>query len=114
MPRSVDSGELVILNCAAPREKMWGILLRLDEVGAVVRGLELGAVEDWIRQHLSGAEPLLGPSTFFVPMHRVVRIDLDESSGAAEGYGDRYAAAGGGDIRLALMEETPDGSERPS
>ena len=104
MVDGVEVGSLVILHCGNPREKMWGILQRLDAVGAVVRGLDLDSVEDWLRQERAGGDRLLGPSTFFVPMARVVRIDLDESTVAVESYADRYRAACGGDVRDALLD----------
>jgi hypothetical protein len=37
-------------------------------------------------------------------MHRVVRIDLDESRGVIESFGDRFRAACGHDVRDALFE----------
>ena len=99
----VEAGSLVVVCCTAPREKLWGVVLRIDQLGVVVRGLDLNSVEDWLRQELAGAEALIGPSTVFVPMHRVERIYLDESSGAAEGIGDRYRRATGADVRDALL-----------
>ena len=104
MVNGVEVGSLVILHCGNPREKMWGILQRLDAVGAVVRGLDLDSVEDWLRQERAGGERLIGPSTFFIPMARVVRIDLDESSTGVQSYADRYHAACGGDVRDALSD----------
>jgi hypothetical protein len=104
MVEDIGEGALVILHCGNPREKMWGVVTRLDAVGVVLRGLDLASVEDWLRQERSGAESLIGPTTFFVPMRRVLRIDLDESGAAVESYGDRFAAACGRDVREALQE----------
>ncbi len=101
----IEAGALVVVCCVQPKEKLWGVVLRLDELGVVVRGLDLNSVEDWIRQETAGAEPLIGPSTVFVPMHRVERIFLDESSGAAEGIGDRFRRVTGGDVRDLLLGE---------
>ena len=100
----IGAGSLVVVNCGNPREKMWGCILRLDLSGVVVRGLDLDSVEDWIREERSGAGAGVGPSTFFIPMHRVVRIDLDESRGAVEGFGDRYRAACGREVREVLLD----------
>jgi hypothetical protein len=99
---AIGPGSLVIVHCANPREKMWGVLLKLDSSGAVVRGMDLNTVEDWLHQERTDEPALIGPSTFFVPVHRVVRIDLDESGGVVESYGDRYTSACGGDARVAL------------
>ncbi|MBP1619330.1 MAG: hypothetical protein H6Q02_97, partial [Acidobacteria bacterium] len=41
---------LVLLSCAAPREKFWGVLLALNPSGATLRGLSLDTFEDWLRE----------------------------------------------------------------
>jgi len=99
----IGTGSLVIVNCGNPREKMWGCVVQLESSGVVVRGLEIESVDDWLRQERSGGERQIGPSTFFIPMHRVVRIDLDESRGAIESFGDRFRSACGRDVRDALL-----------
>lgn len=98
----LEPGAIVVLHCTAPKEKMWGLLLRLDAVGVVVRGMDLGSVEDWLRQEASGAERTLGPSTFLVPTHRVVRLDLDESGPMVAGYADRFRSATGRTVHEVL------------
>jgi len=110
--RVVEPGELVIVCCSGPREKIWGLLLRLDAVGAVVRGVDLRSVEDWLRQGLGAPEAPISPSTVLVPTHRVERIYLDEASGGAPGIGDRFAAVHGTDAREALAAEDA-GEDRP-
>ncbi len=100
----IGTGSLVVVNCGNPREKMWGCIVELGGSGVVVRGLEIESVEDWLRQERSGGERQIGPSTFFIPMHRVVRIDLDESSGAVEAFADRFRTACGRDVREVLLE----------
>ncbi len=104
----IGKGSLVIVNCGNPREKMWGCVVQLDGSGVVVRGLEIESVEDWLRQERSASEGQIGPSTFFIPMHRVVRIDLDESSGAVEGIADRFRSACGRDVRDVLLKPAGD------
>ena len=90
MVDGIEVGSLVILHCGNPREKMWGLLVRLDGVGVAVRGLDLDSVEDWLRQERVDGERMIGPTTFFLPMSRVLRIDLDESTTVIDSYGDRY------------------------
>ncbi|NOZ95059.1 MAG: hypothetical protein GXP47_10030 [Acidobacteria bacterium] len=102
---AIEVGALVVVHCASPREKLWGVLLRLDQVGAVVRGLDLASVEDWLRQLHSQEEHVLGPSTVFVPAHRIEKIALDESSGPFISFGERFSEASGGDIRDVLLGE---------
>jgi hypothetical protein len=101
--RSIEAGAVVVVHCMSPKEKLWGVLLRLDTVGVVVRGLDLAAVEDWLRQELSGAEPLIAPSTVFIPTSRLERVYLDESVGPVLSYADRFRAARGGDVRDVLV-----------
>jgi hypothetical protein len=101
--QEIDVGALVIIHCRDPREKMWGVLLRLDAVGLVLRGLGLDTVEDWLRQERSGGGGLIAPSTCFIPTHRIARVDLDESGTAVASFGDRFAEACGRDVREALM-----------
>jgi len=100
---AIDAGALVIVHCREPKEKMWGVLLRLDAIGLTVRGLDLASVDDWLRQERAGDEALIGPSTVFIPTHRIVRVDLDETGAAVESFADRFAEACGRDAREALM-----------
>jgi len=106
---SIGVGSLVVLHCANPREKHWGLVVEMDALGVVLRGLDLDSVEDWLSQELHGGESMLAPSTFFVPTHRLVRIDLDESGPVVAGYGDRFFREAGRDIRQALVGDTGDG-----
>ena len=99
---AIEAGAVVIVHCMNPKEKLWGVLLRLDPVGATVRGMDVGSVEDWMRQESTDADRLLAPSTFLVPSHRLVRIDLDESSGAVPGFADRFRAMCGRPVEEAL------------
>jgi len=100
---SIGVGSLVVLHCANPREKHWGLLIKMDGLGVVVRGLDLESVEDWLAQERGGGETLIAPSTFFVPTHRLVRVDLDESGPVVEGYGDRFSRECDRDVRQALL-----------
>lgn len=99
----VEAGSLVVVHCTNPREKVWGLLVRLDLVGAVVRGMDLNSVEDWLLQERAGRDGLIGPFTFFLPLHRVLRIDLEERGGVVPSYGERYRNACGRDVRDALI-----------
>lgn len=107
--QSIGVGSLVVMHCANPREKHWGLLIQMDELGVVVRGLDLESVEDWLAQELRGGDPLIAPSTFFVPSHRLVRLDLDESGPVVTGYGDRFRRESGRDVRSALLGDADRG-----
>ena len=104
MADGICENSLVVVHCGNPREKMWGVVVRLDAVGLVLRGLDLESVEDWIRQERAGSDKLIGPTTFFVPMHRVLRIDLDDDAPVVKSYHNRFATACGRDALEALLE----------
>ena len=106
---SIGVDSLVVIHCANPREKHWGLVVGMDSLGVVVRGLDLESVEDWLSQELRGGDPMIVPSTFFVPTHRLVRIDLDESGPMVTGYGDRFFREAGRDVRRALIGDAGNG-----
>lgn len=80
------------------------MLLRLDGLGVVLRGMDLGSVEDWLRQEARAEERLLGPSTFFLPMHRIQRMDLDEDRGPVKAIEGRFSHHCGRPLIEALEE----------
>lgn len=92
----------MVLYLQAPKEKVWGLLISLDQSGVVVRGIDLQSFEDWMRQEARSEEPELGLATLFYPMHRVERIERDESIGPVPGYADRFAREVGRTIRQVL------------
>ena len=110
MSRTVDVNEVVVVHCANPKERLWGVILRMDALGLVVRGLALESAEDWLQQHVYGGdrEVQVGPSTVFLPVHRLERVYLDESSGPVEGIADRFRSATGRDAREVLLGEEAD------
>jgi hypothetical protein len=71
-------GSPVVIVLHTPREKCWGVLEEISPAGIFVRGVDLGAFEDWIRA-VSRDEPFHGPNSQFFPMWRVERVTLDQS-----------------------------------
>ena len=92
----------VVLFLREPKEKIWGLLLALDAGGVVVRGLDLTAFDDWLRQEARREESLIHPTTLFYPMHRVERVERDESVGPIPGCADRFATEVGRSVFEAL------------
>jgi hypothetical protein len=82
-------GTPVVLYLHSPREKVFGVLVSLQTAGVAVRGIELTAFEDWLRQEARGEEGL-GPVTVFYPMNRIERVEKDETMGAIEGLAERF------------------------
>ena len=101
-PPHFVQGTPVVLFLNAPREKIWGVLISMDPAGVVVRGLDLEVFEDWMRQEARGEEELIGLSTLFYPMHRVERIEQDETVGPLVSYAERFAGKVGRTVRQAL------------
>ncbi|HTS69045.1 MAG TPA: hypothetical protein VMO17_08665 [Terriglobia bacterium] len=86
----MDVNSIVIVNLTSPREKMWGQLLLLEPKGVTVRGIELDAFDDFIRQVIQQEETAVALNTVFFPMHRVERIIVDEPSGSIPSLSERF------------------------
>lgn len=89
-PYDLAEGAPVVAYLQNPKEKVWGLLLSLGPAGIVMRGIDLAAFDDWMRQEARGDEMLLGLTTLFYPMHRVERIEKDETVGPVTSYADRF------------------------
>jgi hypothetical protein len=98
----IHEGDAVILYLQAPKEKVWGLLLQLHTAGIVMRCIELGAFEDWMRQEARGDEPYLGLTTIFYPMGRVERMEKDEDLGPMASYAARFEREVGRTVRAVL------------
>ena len=64
-PFDLTEGTPVVLYLQSPKEKIWGLLLSLGPAGIVIRGIDLAAFDDWMRQEARGDELLLGLTTLF-------------------------------------------------
>lgn len=96
MIEGFPAGSLVILHLVNPKEKFWGAVVGLSEVGVTFVGINLDSFDDWIRQLArKDDEPTLGLSTMFIPLFRVERIFLDETVGAVRSYSDQFEATVG-------------------
>jgi hypothetical protein len=83
-------GTPVLVYLHSPREKVFGVLVALEQAGIVVRGLDLLSLEDWMRQEARGETSGLGLASVFYPMWRIERMERDESVGELEGLADRF------------------------
>lgn len=98
----LNPGTAVVLYLHTPKEKIWGFLVSTMAAGVVIRGLDLPAFEDWMRQEARGEDPQLGPSTIFYPMTRVERMEKDETIGPIPSYCERFRREVGRTIEDAL------------
>jgi hypothetical protein len=98
--REFAPGTPVLVYLHSPREKVFGVLVSLDPAGVALRGMELTAFEDWLRQEARGGEGL-GPMTVFYPMGRVERMEKDETVGGLEGLAARFQRGTGRSVAEA-------------
>ena len=102
MIEGFDKSSLVIVNLVNPKEKFFGVLTALSSAGVTMRGINLDAFEDWIRQIAKGEGTELDLITMFVPLFRVERIFLDEASGQIKSYAQRFEDVVGASIQKYL------------
>jgi len=96
----------VIVSLHSPREKVWGVLLSIQNHGITLRGIDLNSFDDWIRE-IVGGETGIGLSTVFFPMHRVERVLLDEGVGDIQSMVDVFQSRVGGDLWTYLNLPRP-------
>jgi len=98
-------GALVIVTLGNPRAKFWGALLALGLEGLSLCGAELDSFDDLIAMIKDG-DPF-SPSVVFFPMHRVERMELDQSSSGIPSLAQRFAAKTGLDPASVLAVPRP-------
>lgn len=103
----MDVNSIVIVSLVSPKEKIWGQILLLESKGLTVRGIELEAFDDFIRQVVQQEETAVGVNTVFFPMHRLERIMLDEPCGSIPSLSQRFAAKVGMTIQEYLGIDVP-------
>jgi len=104
----MEINSIVIISLVSPKEKIWGQLVSLNSAGVTIRGLDLGMIDDFIRQVRLQEEATVGLTVAFYPMHRVERVAVDEPIGAIPSVADRFREKAGMTIQQYL------GLERPS
>lgn len=83
----------MLLTLHSPRQKFFGLLLKLTAAGVELRGVHLESLDNLARQIRAG-EPA-GASSVFFPMHRVDSMELDAASGELPSLGDSFATKAG-------------------
>jgi hypothetical protein len=87
----------VIVNLHSPREKIWGVLLSVQNHGITLRSIDLNSFDDWVREVAKG-ETGIGLSTVFFPMHRVERVLLDEGVGDIQSLAEVFHSRVGDEL----------------
>ena len=83
----------MLLTLHSPRQKFFGILLKMAAAGVELRGVPLESLEDLARQIRAGEQA--GASTLFFPMHRVERMELDAAMGDIPSLAASFSAKAG-------------------
>jgi hypothetical protein len=102
----VGAGQTVVLYLHSPREKHWGLLMKMDAAGLWLRGIELDSFEAWARQQISQEPAHLGLSTFFVPFLRVEKVVVDERTGPVPSMRERFEAITGRSLDSVFPAES--------
>lgn len=97
---------IVVISLHSPKEKLWGELLEMNPAGVTVRGIDLAAFDDFIRQARDPEGDVIGLPTLFFPMARVERIALDEARGAVPSLEEVFAAKVGRSLKDYLAQFT--------
>jgi hypothetical protein len=79
----------VILSLQNPREKIWGVLLSVNNFGLTIRGIDINSFEDWARSVANRSETM-GLSTMFIPMMRVEKATIDETAGICKSFSEQF------------------------
>lgn len=103
-----QTGTMVVVTLANPREKFWGAILTLRVEGVSLRGIELASFEDLVAMVKEGEPFSLG--VVFFPMHRVERMELDLPDGGIPSLSQRFTTKTGLDP-VTLLAATPPHSE---
>jgi hypothetical protein len=101
--RGFDEGSTVLLTLHSPRQKFFGVLLKLASAGVELRGVALESLDDLARQVREGERA--GASTLFFPMHRVEQLELDAAIGELSSLGDSFAARAGRSVEEVFCEQ---------
>ena len=102
----------VLVHLQNPREKVWGILLSIQASGITLHGIDLNSFDDFCRSVARG-ESEMGLSTTFLPIHRVERVNQDETIGSVQSFADIFEARVGTDVwtHLGLERGFPEPEE---
>jgi len=108
-------GVAVLVFLREPKERMWGRLVEMRAEGVIIRGLDLATFDDWLQQEARGSDELIGPATAFYPMHRIERLEIDETIGPVVSCSERFEAGVGRSVAEAIplpLESGPASSRR--
>jgi len=101
--KGFEQGSTVLLTLHSPRQKFFGVLMQFASAGVEMRGVPLESLEDLARLIRAGERA--GASTLFFPMHRVERMELDESVGELPSLGASFADKAGHTVQQVFVDD---------
>ena len=93
----IKAGNAVIVVLQNPREKLLGILDDISSAGITLRAFDLSYFDDLCRSITAGV-PYLPLTHQFVPMWRVEKLTLDESTDGVPSMSDQFLKRTGKDL----------------
>ncbi len=81
---------IVVVSLHTPKERVWGELVDMSSAGVTLRGIDIGAFDDFVRQVLHPEGDRIGLPTLFFPMLRIERIALDEARGSVPSLAETF------------------------
>jgi len=76
----IKQDDIVLVALRDPREKVWGILRRINKAGVFIQGIDLNSFEELVKA-TANQTPFYGLSEQFFPMWRIERIAKDDADG---------------------------------
>jgi len=95
----------VVAYLHSPRERWWGVLRAITPAGVTLRGLQLESFESWARGVARREDTGIAPTTVFFPLHRIERLDEDESTLSVASDAVKKRQWTGDDVKLHLVTE---------
>lgn len=83
-------GTVAVLYLRDPRERLFGVVRQLDEVGCALEGIDLDTWEPWVSQWARGEEGPITPSLLFFPLARVEKILADGDTADLPSFTRRF------------------------
>jgi hypothetical protein len=100
---NMEAGEIVVLYLHSPKERIWGQIKSLNEIGVTLRGIDINSFEDWCRQIAKGEEGI-GLTTTLYPIYRIEKIIIDEEISGLQSLRDKFQELVGISIENYLSE----------
>ncbi len=99
----IGEKSLIIAYLESPKERFFGVLLKLHSSGIIMRGLNLESFNTWIVEVNQGKKGS-AISTFFFPWRRVEKLMLDEERDGVESLSGTFSRRTGKDVLNFLLD----------